>query len=244
SGFFVMGICAWHILRKNELEFFKKSFRIAATFTLVFALFEVLNGHLHGAEVAETQPTKLAAMESHWDTKKSAPMYLFVIPDSENERNAVELLPIPGMLSLLAHHSTSAEVKGLKDFPKDERPPVGLTFFSFRIMVGLGFFFAVLAILAWLKRNSPESAPGLLKTLIYTIPLPYVALQAGWVVAEVGRQPWIVYGLMKTRDAVSLLATSQVLISFVAFVAFYSFLGIIDFYLLAKYARKGPEAVN
>ncbi len=244
SGFFVMGVSAWHILRNNELEFFKKSFRIAATFTLVFALFEIFNGHLHGAEVAETQPTKLAAMESHWETKKSAPMYLFLIPDEENERNSLELFPIPGMLSMLAYHSPSAEVKGLKDFPKDERPPVGLTFFGFRIMVGLGFLFGLLAILAWLKRNAPETAPTLLKVLILTIPLPYLAIEAGWVVAEVGRQPWIVYGLMKTKDAVSVLASSQVLISLIAFVAFYSFLGIIDFYLLAKYARKGPEKAN
>ncbi len=244
SGFFVMGVSAWHILRNNELEFFKKSFRIAATFTLVFALFEIFNGHLHGAEVAETQPTKLAAMESHWETKKNAPMYLFLIPDEENERNSLELFPIPGMLSMLAYHSPSAEVKGLKDFPKDERPPVGLTFFGFRIMVGLGFLFGLLTILAWLKRNAPETAPTLLKVLILTIPLPYLAIEAGWVVAEVGRQPWIVYGLMKTKDAVSVLASSQVLISLIAFVAFYSFLGIIDFYLLAKYARKGPEKAN
>ena len=145
---------------------------------------------------------------------------------------------------MLAYHSPSAEVKGLKDFPKDERPPVGLTFFGFRIMVGLGFLFGLLAILAWLKRNAPETAPTLLKVLILAIPLPYLAIEAGWVVAEVGRQPWIVYGLMKTKDAVSVLASSQVLISLIAFVAFYSFLGIIDFYLLAKYARKGPEKAN
>ena len=242
SGFFVMGVCAWHILRGNEVQFFKKSFRTAATFALVFALFEIFNGHLHGAEVAETQPTKLAAMESVWETRTHAPMYLFAIPDPENERNSVEILPIPGMLSLLSYHSPSAKVKGLRDFPKDERPPVTLTFLSFRIMVGLGFLFGLLAILAWFKRRAPEEAPWLLKILIYTIPLPYIALELGWIVAEVGRQPWIVYGLMKTRDAVSVLASSQVLISFIAFVVFYSFLGIIDFYLLAKYARKGPEA--
>ncbi len=244
SGFFVMGVSAWHILRNNELEFFKKSFRIAATFALIFALFEVFNGHLHGAEVAETQPTKLAAMESHWETRKGAPMYLFIVPDEENERNSLQLLPIPGMLSMLAHHSPSAEVKGLKDFPKEERPPVGLTFYSFRIMVGLGFLFAILAIWAWLKRAAPESAPGLLKLLVVAIPLPYLAIEAGWLVAEVGRQPWIVYGLMKTKDAVSVLASSQVLISLIAFVVFYSFLGVIDFYLLAKFARKGPEKSN
>ncbi len=244
SGFFVMGICGYHLLRKNEVEFFKKSFRIAATFALVFALFEIFNGHLHGSEVAQTQPTKLAAMESVWETQERAPMYLFAMPDEQNEKNSVEILPIPGMLSLLAHHSMDAEIKGLKDFPKDERPPVSLTFYGFRLMVGLGFLFGLLALLAWRARHNPESAPGLLKVLILTIPLPYIAIEAGWVVAEVGRQPWIVYGLMKTSKAVSVLASSQVWISLIAFVAFYSFLGVVDFYLLAKYAKKGPEALN
>ncbi len=244
GGFFVMGISAWHLLRRNEIRFFKKSFRLAATFTLIFALFEIFNGHLHGSEVAEAQPAKLAAMESLWVTEQSAPMYLFAIPDEENEKNSVELLPIPGMLSLLAHHSPDAVVKGLKEFPKEERPPVVLTFISFRIMVGLGFLFGLIAILAWIKRNRIENAQGLLKILVYMIPLPYIAIETGWMVAEVGRQPWIVYGLMKTRDAASVLTTSQVWISLTAFVVFYSFLGLIDFYLLAKYARKGPEAIK
>ncbi len=241
SGFFVMGVSAWHLLRKNEVQFFRKSFRVAATFALVFALFEVFNGHLSGSEVAETQPTKLAAMESHWETAKSVPMYLFAIPDPEKERNSVEFFPIPGALSMLAFHDFSAEVKGLKDFPADERPPVSITYWSFRIMVGLGFFFAFVSLWAWVKRSEPDANPALLRLLLYSIPLPYIAIEAGWVVAEVGRQPWIVYGLMKTSDAVSTLATSQVTISLAAFVIVYTILGIIDFYLLAKYARKGPH---
>ncbi|MEF3168447.1 MAG: cytochrome ubiquinol oxidase subunit I [Deltaproteobacteria bacterium] len=241
SGFFVMGVSAWHLLRKNDVQFFRKSFRVAATFALVFALFEVFNGHLSGSEVAETQPTKLAAMESHWETAKNVPMYLFAIPDPEKERNSVEFFPIPGALSMLAFHDFSAEVKGLKDFPVDERPPVSITYWSFRIMVGLGFFFALVSLLAWVKRKEPDANPALLRLLIYSIPLPYIALEAGWIVAEVGRQPWIVYGLMKTSDAVSTLATSQVTLSLAAFVVVYSILGIIDFYLLSKYARKGPH---
>ncbi len=242
AGFFVMGVSAYHLLRRNEVTFFTKSFRIGVTFALIFALFEVFNGHLHGAEVAETQPAKLAAMESHWETRNGAPMYLFVVPDPENERNSVEILPIPGMLSLLAHHSPSAEVKGLKEFPKDERPPVTMTFLSFRIMVALGFLFALLTFWAWLKRNTIVEHPGLLRLLLFSIPLPYLAIEAGWIVAEVGRQPWLVYGLMKTSQGVSTLAPSQVMISLAAFVFFYSALGLIDFYLLAKYARKGPVA--
>ncbi len=242
AGFFVLGISAWHILRKNEVTFFKKCFRVAATWTLIFALFEVFNGHLHGSEVAKTQPTKLAAMESLWETKEGAPMYLFVIPDEENERNKLELFPIPGMLSLLAYHDPSATVKGLKEWPEEERPPVAITFWSFRLMVGLGFLFAALSILVFLKRHEIEKHRFLLRLLPWVIPLPYLACQLGWIVAEVGRQPWIVYGLMKTSEAVSPISPAQVGVSLVAFVLVYSLLGLVDFYLLFKYARKGPEA--
>lgn len=244
AGFFVLGVSAWHLSRKNEVRFFKKCFRVAAVWTLIFALFEVFNGHLHGSEVAKAQPTKLAAMESLWETTQGAPMYLLVIPDEENERNKLELFPIPGMLSLLAYHDPSATVKGLKEWPEEERPPVALTFWSFRLMVGLGFLFAALSLLVFLKRKSPESSPWLLRLLPWVIPLPYLACELGWIVAEVGRQPWIVYGLMKTSQAVSPVAPIQVAVSLAAFVLVYTLLGLVDFYLLFKYARKGPGPVE
>ena len=241
SGFFVLGISAWHLLRKNETSFFKKSFRVAAIWTMIFSLYLIVEGHIHGAEVASTQPTKLAAMEAHWNTEKGASWTLFAIPDEENERNSLEIIRIPKILSLLAFHDPEAEVKGLKEWPKEERPPVALTFFSFRIMVALGFLFGLLSILAFLKRNQPETSPGLLKALVWNIPLPYIAAQAGWMVAEVGRQPWIVYGLMKTKDAVSPLSSVQVGLSLPAFIIVYGILGIICFWLIAYHAKKGPE---
>ena len=244
GAFFVLGISAYHLLRKQHTEFFTKSFRMALVFALIFSLFEVVQGHLNGAEVAATQPTKLAAMEAHWETKAPAPQYLFAWPDEENERNAIEILPIPGGLSLLAYHSFDAEVKGLKEWPKEERPPVLLTFLSFRIMVGLGFLFVLLSVWAWIKRNNLEDNPLLLRILVWSIPLPYIAIETGWIVAEVGRQPWIVYGMMKTSDAVSPVTTSQVGVSLVAFVLVYSLLGGAAFYLMAKYARKGPAVVE
>jgi cytochrome d ubiquinol oxidase subunit I len=241
AGFFVMGVSAYHLLRKQETAFFNKSFRIALTFSLIFALAEVVQGHIHGSEVAKIQPTKLAAMESLWDTQAKAPMYLFLIPDAKGERNSVEFGKIPGALSMLAYHSSGATVKGLKDFPKEDRPPVALTFVAFRVMVGLGFLFVLLTVVGWFKRRKLEASPGYLKLMLYAIPLPYIALQAGWIVTEVGRQPWIVYGLMRTKDAVSPIATSQVAISLAAFILVYSTLGVIAFYLMAKQARRGPE---
>ncbi len=244
SGFFVLGVSAWHLIRKNELSLFKKSFRVAAIWTMIFSLYLIVEGHIHGAEVAEKQPTKLAAMESHWETEKGASWTLFAIPDEEGEKNSLEIIKIPRILSLLAFHDPNAEVKGLKEWPKEERPPVALTFFSFRIMVALGFLFGLLSILAFLKRNQPEASPKLLKVLIWNIPLPYIAAQAGWIVAEVGRQPWIVYGLMKTKDAVSPLSAVQVGLSLPAFIIVYGILGIICFWLIAYHARKGPEPVG
>ncbi|MGC9142010.1 MAG: cytochrome ubiquinol oxidase subunit I [Caldimicrobium sp.] len=241
SGFFVLGVSAWHILRKNELSLFKKSFRVAAIWTMIFSLYLIVEGHIHGAEVAEKQPTKLAAMEAHWVTEKGADWILFAIPDKENERNLIEFIRVPKVLSLLAFHDTEAQVKGLKEWPKEERPPVSLTFWSFRIMVGLGMLFGLLSILAYLKRNQPENSPRLLRALIWNIPLPYIAAQAGWMVAEVGRQPWIVYGLMKTKEAVSPLSSIQVGLSLPAFIIVYGILGIICFWLIAYHARKGPE---
>jgi cytochrome d ubiquinol oxidase subunit I len=241
SGFFVMGISAYHLLRRQHTTFFTKSFRLALGFALIFSVAEVVQGHIHGAEVAKIQPTKLAAMESLWDTQANAPQVLFLIPDEKNQRNLVEFGRIPGALSMLAYHSPQAVVKGLKDFPKADRPPVALTFLSFRLMVGLGFLFVLLTVIGWFKRHNLESSPGYLKVMLYAIPLPYLALQAGWMVTEVGRQPWIVYGLMRTSDAVSPIAASQVGISIAAFILVYSLLGAVAFYLIAKFARQGPE---
>jgi cytochrome d ubiquinol oxidase subunit I len=244
SGFFVMGISAYHILKKQNIEFFKKSFKMGLIFAMIFAVVEVVQGHMHGAHVAEIQPAKLAAMESHWETSRYASMALFLIPDEKNEKNNFEIMPVPGMLSMLAFHHPDAEVKGLKAFPKEDRPPVTLTFFAFRIMVGLGFLFVLLTVLGFVIRNRLENYPVYLKVMLFSIPLPYIAIQAGWIVAEVGRQPWIVYNLMRTSDAVSPITQSQVTISLVGFLVVYTLLAIAAFYLMAMVARKGPAPLQ
>lgn len=241
SGFFVMGVSAYHLLREQHVSFFTKSFRLGLIFALIFSVAEVVQGHIHGAEVAKLQPTKLAAMEALWETQAGAPQTLLIIPDEKNERNLVEIGKIPGLLSLLAYHDSQAVVKGLKDFPKEERPPVLLTFLAFRVMVGLGFLFVFLTAIGWLLRDRLIVNPLYLRVMLYAIPLPYIALQAGWIVTEVGRQPWIVYGLMKTKDAVSPIAASQVGVTLVAFLLVYGLLGLIAFYLMATFAKAGPE---
>lgn len=241
SAFFVMGVSAYHLLKKQQLDFFTRSFRIALPFGLVCALFVAVEGDMHGVHVTEVQPAKLAAMEAHWETMPRAPIHLFAIPDEENERNLIEIGSIPGLLSFLGHHDIDAEVLGLKEFPKDERPPVLLTLFSFRTMVGLGTLFILLMIIGWIRRNKLLQSPLYLKTMVLAIPLPYIAIELGWVLAEVGRQPWIVYGIMRTSDAASPIAVSQVFISLLAFVGVYGLLGLTGFYLIAKTAMAGPE---
>ncbi|MGD0822554.1 MAG: cytochrome ubiquinol oxidase subunit I [Desulfomonilia bacterium] len=244
AAFFVTGVAAWHLLRKNEVELFKRSFKTAAVFGLVSGLLVTATGDFHAVEIAKVQPAKLAALEAVWETQKGAPLSLITVPDSANERNALELITIPKLTSLLAYRNPDAEVKGLKDIPKDLRPPVALTFYSFRLMVVLGMVMILLSVMAvYLSaKDKLESSPVFLKIMLYAIALPYIGVQLGWIVAEVGRQPWIVYGMLKTSDAVSRSITvSQVLMSLIAFTVVYGLLGIVDVYLLVKYAKQGPE---
>lgn len=241
AGFFVMGISAYHLLRKQFTSLFTKSFRIALTFSLIFSIFAVVEGHMHGSDLADKQPAKLAALESHWETGPIAPVYIIAVPDEKNARNSVEIGLIPGALSMLAFHSLNATVTGLRDIPKDERPPVTATFISFRLMVTLGMLFMLLTIVGWFLRKKIETKRLYLKVMLYAIPLPYIACALGWTVTEMGRQPWLVYGLMKTADGVSPVSASQVAVSLVAFTLVYLVLGIVAFSLMANHARKGPK---
>lgn len=241
SGFFVMGICAWHLLRRKNSEFFKRSFAFGASFAFLFALLAGATGHIEGQAVAQAQPAKLAAMESFWNTETHAPMALFIIPDPANERNLVEWGTIPSLLSILADNSPSTKVIGLKDIPAADRPPVSETFWCFRLMVGMGCLFILLSFLGWRWRGTIQNHAFLLKALVWCIPLPYLTIMAGWSVAEIGRQPWIVYNLMRTADAASPIPGSSVGLSLGAFTLVYLILGVIDIWLMIKYARKDPE---
>jgi cytochrome d ubiquinol oxidase subunit I len=244
AGFFVMGVSAWHLLRRNQEDLFKKSFGAGAGVARASALLVAGVGDMSGVNAAKNQPAKFAAMESVWETRTSAPYTLLTIPNLRGEGNAVEALKVPYALSLMAFHSPSAEVKGLNDFLPADRPPVLPVFLSFRTMVALGGLFILLSaagVWFWYK-DQLQRYPLYLKAMVFAIPLPYIAIQLGWIVTEMGRQPWAVYGLMRTAEGVTkTVSPAQVWMSLVGFTLFYSALGLVDIWLLAKYAKKGME---
>ena len=244
AAFFVMGVSAWHLLKKSSVPFFKASFRMAAAFGLASTLLVLIAGDFQAGKVAETQPTKFAAMESVWDTQKAATFNLIVVPDVANEKNSIEVVGIPGLLSFLAFHDSGAEIKGLKEFSKEDRPPVLPTFLSFRTMTALGMLFILLSLVALIiaRRDKLERSQAFLKLMFFAMFLPYIAAQLGWIVAEVGRQPWIVYGVLKTSDAVSKsVSPVQIWASLIGFTLVYGLLAFVDIYLLTKFAKKGPD---
>ena len=243
ASFFVMGISAYHLLRKNQVELFKGSFKIAAVLAMFSSVLIVFAGDLSGRQVADHQPTKLAAIESQWTTQKSATFYVISFPDTKGRKNYVDALGIPGGLSLLAYHRIQATVKGMNDFPATDLPPIVTSFLAFRAMVGLGFLFVLMAFLALLfsRRDTLERHRWFLQIMPFAIALPYLSCELGWVVAEIGRQPWIVYGLLRTQDAVSQsITTADVLVSLVGFFVIYSLLAATDLFLLSKWAKKLP----
>lgn len=244
TAFFVMGISAYHLLKKQQVDFFTRSFKIALFTGFAASVIVAVQGDFHAAHVAEVQPAKLAAMETLWETQPKAPIYLFSIPDEEKEANLIEIGKIPGLLSFLAFKNFDAEVRGLKDFPREERPPVLISSLAFKGMVGLGTYFILITLVGLLLRNRLAESTLYLKIMLFSIPLPYIANELGWILAEVGRQPWIVYGLMKTADGASPVDPVQVAISLGGFILVYGLLGAAGFYLMAQNAIKGPALVE
>lgn len=236
TAFLIMGVCAYHFLKKNNNEVFKKSFRIAVIIALVTSVMLSVLGHGYAQYVAELQPAKGAAMDAIWESGSSVPMYLIQIPDSSTGSNSVEFLGIPGLASFLYTGSFSGTITGLNQLPKDELPPVGMVFWSFRLMTILGSLFIIEALAGMYLQKSEKlyTSDKYLKLLILSIPLPYIAIIAGWIVAEAGRQPWLVYGLLKTANGISLVPISDVLLSIVLISSFYLVLLVFEMYLIKK----------
>ncbi|MDT8286627.1 MAG: cytochrome ubiquinol oxidase subunit I [Elusimicrobiales bacterium] len=244
AGFFVMGVSAWHLLRKNAPVFFGRSFRFGAFMALAASLGVLGAGDINGMMTAKLQPAKFAAMEAVWETEKGVPYNLLVVPDPANERNRVEALGIPKLLSFMAFKDSDAEIKGLKDFHPDDRPPLWPVFISFKLMVALGMFFIAFsaAAVALSLLGRAERYPLFLKAAVFVLPLPYLACELGWIVTEMGRQPWVVYGLMRTAEGASPnVGAGMVAFSLVSLTLVYAALGALGVYLMFKYAAKVPE---
>jgi cytochrome d ubiquinol oxidase subunit I len=249
--FVVGGLSAWYILQKRHVAFFSKSLKVALLAAIIITPLQVYLGDGSGVIVAQYEPTKLGAIESHWQTNppgQGAPLKLFAWPNKAKQGNDWVIGSIPHGLSLLATHSWNGKVVGLKDFPRQDQPPVLLTFYSFRVMAGIGFLLVVLmlwTVWAWRRgRLAPEAASRqrwLLYAWMAAAPLSYVAVETGWLVREVGRQPWIIYGLMRTSAGVSPLPAAAVGTSIFFYFGVYTILSLAFLVFAVRLINKGPE---
>lgn len=253
AAFFVLGISAYHLARTQNVDFFRRSFRLAAIIGLVAAVMVGVAGHVQGTYLHEVQPMAAAASEALWDTANPAPFTVVAIFDSTGKQE-IWSLKIPKALSLLYFFSTEGEVQGIHQIqvdyeviygPGDYVPLVALTFWTFRIMVGLGLLLIASGAFALYiaLRNWPSKWARWLKWIVWVIPVPYLANTAGWILTETGRQPWIVHGLLKTENAVSpTINMGTILFSLIGFVLIYAVLMAVDVYLLVRFAKSGPDS--
>lgn len=243
GAFFMAGIAAWYYLKGRGSDVARVSLKLGTVLAVVACVLNFATGDYHAKQVARTQEVKFAAMEGLFTTQRGAPLTVFSLPPTQSGRRAGPELTIPGLASFLAFGDFQALVRGLEDFPREDWSPVAITFLSFHHMVILGNLMLLIALLGLvlLWRGQLERARWWQHLAFWSIPLPMIAIQLGWVTAEVGRQPWIVYGLMRTRDAVSkVVSAPQILFSIVLFGAIYAVLGVLWLYLLRKEIVHGP----
>jgi cytochrome d ubiquinol oxidase subunit I len=243
AAFFIIAISAAYLLRGKHIEFARKSLSWAIVAGLIFSIGQLVTGHASGAQVAATQPAKLAAMEGVYETTRGAAMVVIGVP-SPGSDETISWLKIPKLLSFLSFGDFNAEVKGLNDFPKRDHPPVLVTFATFRTMVGAGLAMigltALGALLLW--RNMLHTQKLFLRLLVLAMPLPFIANELGWVTAEMGRQPWVVYNVMRTSEAVSTSVPSHyVLASSIIFIMIYALLFAAWVDVLRRIYLKGPS---
>ncbi len=236
-------MAAWLILKNRSPQAAKLLLRTALGVFIIVSLLQLGLGHLHSVQVAQTQPEKMAAYEALWQTRPAAPFTVFGIPDPKSQKIHLQLA-VPGMLSFLIHFDTSASVKGLNEFPPRERPPVLLPFLSYHLMILMGLVFIGLALWGlplWIKKKAHASRVYL-KLLLLAVPLPYLANELGWIGAEVGRQPWAVYRVLRTAEAASpVVPAGQILFTLILFGVVYLLIGIVGFSAILKIIKKGPE---
>ncbi len=252
ASFLILGVSAYHLVRKTKYtDLFKRSFQIAAIVGLVSSTLVFLGGHTQGQYIYETQPMKMASIEALWDTEQPASFSILTIGDLSGKKE-VWSLRLPAFTSFLACNNFNCEVRGVNDIqaeyeqkygPGDYIPLMVFTYWSFRFMMTVGFIMILLsAFFLWALRSDITKAKWM-KWVPWVIVLPYIGNTGGWILTEMGRQPWIVQGLLKVQDAVSPnLTTVDLLISLIGYVVVYGALAVADFYLMRKYALAGPDA--
>jgi cytochrome d ubiquinol oxidase subunit I len=242
TAFIVAGIGAWYVLRNRSVPHGRIMLGMGLSLLVWLAPLQLVIGDLHGLNTREHQPAKIAALEAHWETQRRAPLILFALPDPKAETNHYELA-IPALGSLILTHEWDGEIRGLKSFPPEDRPNPIIPFFAFRIMVGIGLIMIAVGVIGsilWL-RGRLYTSRWFLSVLVWVSPLGFLAVLAGWFVAEVGRQPWTVYGVLRTADAVSPVPGGSVLASLILFVLVYGIVFGAGLYYIAKLVQRGPD---
>ncbi len=233
TGFAVAGVHAFQILKKRQIELHKKAFKIAITFGAIAAILQPISGDLSAKDIAKRQPVKLAAMEAHYETSTGVPLYIGGIVNTEKKEVSYKI-EIPKALSFLAFGDFNAEVKGLNDFPDDVKPNVAIVHYAFQIMVGIGTLLLIIGILFFISLKKKTWWNDNKFWLLFTLlaPMGFVALEAGWIVTEVGRQPWIIHNIMKTKDAVTPMP--GMVYSFYMYVVLYTILTVAVTWLMGR----------
>jgi cytochrome d ubiquinol oxidase subunit I len=247
AAFLVTGVAAWYLLKFRRTGVARLSLKTGVIAALLSSILVFVTGDRHARQVAHTQEAKFAAMEGLYSTTAGAPLVLFSLPPWQDRKPEGPELAITRLTSFLAFGNFQAPVRGLEDFPRQDLPPVGVTFLSFHNMVILGnvMFLEALLGVVLLWRGKLETSRRFLWLMVLSIPLPHLAIQLGWMAAEVGRQPWIVYGVLRTRDAVSKVVSGpDVLFSLILFSVIYLVLGAFWLTLLRREIVHGPEAME
>jgi cytochrome d ubiquinol oxidase subunit I len=239
-----MAVAAWLMLKRRSASTDTAALLMKPALVLfaVSAVLQLGSGHAHSMQVTRTQPEKMAAFEAHWQTMDGAPFTVFGIPDEKNERTLLAVR-VPKMLSLLVDLDPDSKVLGLDDFPKDERPPVFLPFAAYHLMILFGLLFILMGVWGvWLQARKKLAASRFyLRLVLFAVPLPYLANETGWIAAEVGRQPWAVYRVLRTSEAVSaVVPAGNILFSIALFALIYALIGVAGLTVILRTIRGGP----
>jgi cytochrome bd ubiquinol oxidase subunit I len=255
AGFFVLGISAWHLVRNKDDEFFKYSFQLGAIVAMIFTIVVGLGGHAQGQYLVDTQPMKMASIEALWNTEQPASFSLITIGDLSG-KHLVWQIRIPKLLSLIACNNLTCKVEGVNQVqaeyvakygPGDYVPLIVVTYWAFRFMFGASLIMVAVGAYALylMLKNWPDKWMRWVKWLPWAIALPYIANTSGWILTEMGRQPWIVQGLLKTEQGVTPTnSAGMVLFTLIGFVVIYAALMVADVYLLTRFAKAGPDATD